>query len=343
MSSELHWLIVSSNESQEHGLSVFGLPLLLDEYLELLSQVAVLKLRPLESLENFGPRLGSSQPVSPMNREAKLEHMKQRLEIRRQICAARQRVVSVTGEAFRRSDFGWWMGGSSTARDEREAQSLNSVSRQVDQARMGADVSEYVYNLILHAESEGIAVTWGSFPYFLGGFVMRRRAGPQVIRRDPETAPALVDATELQRVTKADVMVMLNYDQGWARTFDVLLHELAHVLLGHLGAMRGAREGRLTTDPFRFPTGDVMEFEAISVNYMVSAAMCTVNQRLERHLSRYFRPLDARGEARLVNVLEVFIASEILCAWCASPPDRNGVSARTSAGPTLPLSGQRGT
>src|SRR5690606_23072360 len=137
-----------------------------------------------------------------------------------------------------------------------------------------------------------------SFPYFLGGFVMRRRAGPQVIRRDPETAPALVDATELQRVTKADVVVMLNYDQGWARAFDVLLHELAHVLLGHLGAMRGVGDGRLAIDPFRFPTGHVMEFEAISVNYMVSGAMGTVNQGLERDLTRYFRSLDSRGEAR---------------------------------------------
>src|SRR5690606_31191928 len=127
------------------------------------------------------------------------------------------------------------------------------------------------------AESEDIAVTWGSFPSFLGGFVMRRRDGPQVIRRDPEKAPAPVDATELARVAKVDVMLMLNYSQGWARTFDVLLHELAHVLLGHVGAMRGVREGRLAIDTFRFPTVDVMEFEAISVNYIVSAAMGTVD------------------------------------------------------------------
>jgi len=202
-----------------------------------------------------------------------------------------------------------------------------------DDATWEIDARQYVHNLILHAESEDIAVTWGSFPEFLGGFVMRRRAGAQVVRRDPEIAPQHVDASELPKVAKADVMLMLNYRQSWASTFDVMVHELAHVLLGHLGAMRGASEGRLAINPVRSTSKDIHEVEAYSVGHMVAFALGRFSLTVVLSILPFRKRLIDQGLGMVVDVLEVFIAAEVLCAWCGSPPGRDAVPGGSRGGP----------
>src|SRR5690606_29281268 len=157
------------------------------------------------------PRPPLRPAASSMSREALLEHLQQRWDIRPEISLARQRVASVTGETLRNATFELSQIFGESRLEKLNAQSWTGISRSSERAKGEADVGKYIDNLILHAESEDIAVTWGSFPSFQGGFVMRRRDGPQVIQRDPEKAPAPVDATELARVVKADVMLMLNY------------------------------------------------------------------------------------------------------------------------------------
>lgn len=180
----------------------------------------------------------------------------------------------------------------------------------------------YVRNLVLHAESEDIAVTWESHSEFLGGFVYRKAGGPRSVRRDPKSVPKLIDADDLPRVSRADVILVLNHRQDWVSTFDVLVHELAHVLLGHLGAMRGALEGRLAITPHRTQSQNAHEVEAYAVGNIVRAALGGSSAVIRKGLVTQVLVAAKAGDLASVDVLEVFIAAEILCAWCSSPPQR---------------------
>jgi len=68
----------------------------------------------------------------------------------------------------------------------------------------------------------------------LGGFVYRPRER-KARRRDRRVPPAGMDARSLPAVTIGEFVVVLNPVQNWTTTFDVLLHEVAYVLLGHQG------------------------------------------------------------------------------------------------------------
>lgn len=195
-----------------------------------------------------------------------------------------------------------------------------------------------VRNLIMHAESEDIAVTWGTFPAFLGGFVMRSSKGSLAVRRNRQLHPEHIDPSDLPKVALADVLMMLNSQQSWVQTFDVLVHELAHVLLGDVGTMRGPSQGRLAIQSGMPLTTAVIEFEVYSVGYMVALVRGGDPAVVERGLLRYYAELQKQRLLEEVDVLEVFIAAEVLCAWCASGPDRSAVLGATRIGPSGGLS-----
>lgn len=212
------------------------------------------------------------------------------------------------------------------------------LTRWQDRVGFHGAAEGFVHNLVLHAESEDIAVTWESHPTFLGGFVYRMRDGPRSVRRDPTSAPSLIDADDLPRVSRADVILVLNHRQDWVSTFDVVIHELAHVLLGHLGPMRGAREGRLAITPRRTLSRDAMEVEAWTVGNVVRAAFGRRSPVIREGLMANVSEAVRAGSLESVDVLEVFIAAEILCAWCMSPPQRLGVaSGPRKRPPTRPI------
>jgi hypothetical protein len=151
-----------------------------------------------------------------------------------------------------------------------------------------------------------------------------------------------VDASELPRVSKADVILMLNHRQSFTSTFDIIVHELGHVLLGHLGAMRGSREGRLALNPNRPASKEIHEFEALSVGTIVATVMGGFSPEISRMLHPFYKKLKDQELLDEVDVLEVFIAAEVLCAWCAKPPGRDAVPGGSRRGPPPgTLSGQR--
>lgn len=323
---------MEAGHPEPSGPTVFDQALTLPAYLDLLAAPGRTGYRPLHALEHFHPRPAPPAEPLPGVRRTLADLYDHEFEVGSALGLAWTRVNAALGRRFGSNalDSGPKYHGfpHPTPADVR----LHKPTKK-DDVTWEADSRQYVHNLILHAESEDIAVTWGSFPEFLGGFVYRRREGPHMVRRDPNTAPLHVDASELPKVTKADVMLMLNYRQSWASTFDVLIHELAHVLLGHVGAMRGSSEGRLAINPFRSTSKDVNEFEAFSVGHMVSMALGKFSPTLVLNMLPFHKTLKEQAQWDKVDVLEVFIAAEVLCAWCDAPPGRNAVPAGSRSGP----------
>ena len=134
-----------------------------------------------------------------------------------------------------------------------------------------------------------------------------------------------------------DVVVMLNRSQQWAQTFDVLVHELAHLLLGHVGVMKGHRQGRLAITSGQPLTTEVMEFEVFSVGLMVALRRGAVSTTVKRSLAIQYLKLRRDRLLDEVNVLEVFVVAEVLCWWCASGPHRSSVLSNPRTGPVRPV------
>jgi hypothetical protein len=185
------------------------------------------------------------------------------------------------------------------------------------QARGDFDPTHDVANLIANAEAVGIAVTWCEVDVRIGGFVYRP-TDRMARRRDPRAGPRDVDARSLPTVTIGDLVVVLNPAQAWIDTFEVVVHELAHALLGHLGARPSVRQAPLMIANRECPSRDAGEFEA-------DGAACLVRVRRGGgagssawliHLVR----LSRAGALTTVDLLEVFRVAELLAAWCRIRP-----------------------
>jgi hypothetical protein len=190
------------------------------------------------------------------------------------------------------------------------------------QPRHDFDPTHDLTNLIANAEAVGIAVTWCELDVSLGGFV-HRPPDRMARRRDPRAGPRDVDARSLPTVTIGDLVVVLNPAQAWIDTFEVVLHELAHVLLGHLGPRPSVRQAPLMIAARERPSLEAREFEA-------DGAACLVRVRRGGgvgsgawmfHLAR----LSRAGAVGSVDLLEVFRVAEILAAWCRMRPQSVGV------------------
>ncbi len=201
-----------------------------------------------------------------------------------------------------------------------------TVAAGPPQERPAFNPTHDLANLIAHAESAGMAVTWSDLDVSIGGFVYRpsRRTGR---RRDPRAAPADLDAQRLPRVTIGDLVVVLNPAQSWIATLELLLHELAHALLGHLGPAPSVRQKTdLIPDRGR-PPWDAREFEANAAALVAAQRRGSPARRLGLEVMLHFVGLEREGEVATVDLLQVFRVAETLAAWCAIRPDTVGVRA----------------
>jgi hypothetical protein len=202
------------------------------------------------------------------------------------------------------------------------------------QSARAFDAAHDLACLLANAESEGIVVTWCEREVVLGGFVYRPRER-QARRRDRRVPPAGLDARSLPAVTIGEFVVVLNPAQNWTTTFDVLLHEVAHVLLGHLGPREPFGRGSLTVLRWPIPGHHVRELEAIA------AASVAAWRRGHRptHLRQWTHHVgraEQRGELGAVDLRWVFRAADILAAWCRVPPDLASVRAAGRPWPRRP-------
>ncbi len=139
-------------------------------------------------------------------------------------------------------------------------------------------------NLIANAHAQRVVFTWDADHPGLAGSV-RRTTRPTPVRRDLTRPPEDFRSDDLRATAIGPVVVYLNTDLPGDCVFNVLLHELANLLLMHVGP-----------DPLK-----AAEPEPFSM-------------RLGMH-----RPL------REVEAERVFVVAEILIAWCRTRPDREPV------------------
>lgn len=213
-----------------------------------------------------------------------------------------------------------------------------SLSAGPPQAAGAFDPTHDLANLIANAESEGIAVTWCEVDLAIGGFVYRppRRTGR---RRDPRAAPSDLDARGLPSVTIGDLVVVLNPAQGWIETLELMLHELAHALLGHLGPAPSVRQAPDLIAVRERPPWDAREFEANAAAYVAALRRGDSAGRVGSLLAHHFTSLERDRALASVDLLQVFRAAEMLAAWCRIRAQSVGVLSTRGLRPSTPPAG----
>jgi hypothetical protein len=203
------------------------------------------------------------------------------------------------------------------------------------QARADFDPTHDLTNLIANAEAVGIAVTWCEIDVRIGGFV-HRPPDRMARRRDPRAGPRDVDGRSLPTVTIGDLVVVLNPAQAWIDTFEVVLHELAHALLGHLGPRPSVRQPPLMVASREWVSWDVAELEASSAACLVTVRRGARLNHQSLRLMTHFANLERAGELASVDLLEVFRVAELLAAWCRMRPQSVGLLAPRDPRPVVP-------
>ncbi len=209
--------------------------------------------------------------------------------------------------------------------------------------RPSFDATLDLANLIANAESQGVAVTWCDGDVRIGGFVYRL---PQrtARRRDPREAPRGLDPRGLPSVTIGDLVVVLNPAQSWVATFEVMLHELAHALLGHLGPRPSVRQAPDLIAVRERPSHDAREYEANAAAYVAAMRRGDSARRVGLLMMVHYASLDRDGALTTVDLLEIFRVAEVLAAWCRIRPQSVGVlSVRDRLPPGPPLGAIRVT
>lgn len=176
-------------------------------------------------------------------------------------------------------------------------------------------------NLIANADAMGVAVNWYAGSHQSGGYAFRSHSRPRLrVPRDVRNPPRDIDTRDLPAVTVAGAVIAVNRLQDWAPTFDVLVHEIAHVLLGHLDGwstlrqpgMRVADRGYLSTRP--------AEIEALSVQLLVTVRRGAGGMTAHTQLRPRATVGRVTGELGQVDLHQVMAVADIITAWCAEPP-----------------------
>jgi hypothetical protein len=192
------------------------------------------------------------------------------------------------------------------------------------------DPSRECRNLVANAEAVSVAVTWFAGRSSLGGFVVRPRSRVSV-RRDLKNAPPNIDRRMLPAVTVGEAVIALNGRQDWADTFDLLVHEIAHVMLGHLQGWSTLRQPGLVVADRRYVPTLPGEIEAHSVGLLVAYRRGAYSRMPREQLLKAYEAAAQKSELRYVDLLQIAAVADIITAWCAAPPDGSGVM------PTRPL------
>lgn len=179
-------------------------------------------------------------------------------------------------------------------------------------------------HLLANAESEEVAVTWYEREVQLGGFVYRPRER-QARRRDRTAAPPGLDARSLPAVVVGEHVIVLNPAQDFTTTFDVLLHEVAHVLLGHMGPREPVSRGTMRVPPRQLPAHHAREVEANLATALAGRRRGHAPMGIEQLFAHHFELGRASGELETVHLSWVVPAADVLAAWCRVPPDPDAV------------------
>jgi len=192
-----------------------------------------------------------------------------------------------------------------------------------------------VHNLLARAEAADIAVSWRTplFPGVLGYARQHGRRGGVRSERPPLRG-AWGEGYRRVPIGRFEVAVDT---AGSVPHAEVLVHELAHVLLGHSGASRSAtRPSVAPIYRWRLRT-EVVEAEVCMVVILVFGRR---GVRPEESIVRLLAFLDAARRERedaSIDMWHVFAAAEQLLAWCLDRPDASTVRSRDDA--PVPLGG----
>lgn len=197
---------METSDPGRSSLNLYGRKLTIGEYLNLIRTCfGRVGTRPLFEVASHGlqPLAAAEVLQTPMEiHERRHQRDEKARELRAAAAEARSRVDTILANRYdHAAAFRGW--------PDRSGWGVPEEEEQVPEFDPRNDVN----NLISHAESEGIAVTWGTYPESLGGFVARpdtRRS----ITRDMPTAPRHIDTSELQRVAFPEVVITLNIGQS---------------------------------------------------------------------------------------------------------------------------------
>ena len=177
-----------------------------------------------------------------------------------------------------------------------------------------------VTKLLANAEAADIAVVWRP----LRDRGVRGYATRQAERRGlrSDRSPVHGPRSEAHKpVVMGHFVAAVDASSAWVPYDEVLVHELAHVLLGHVGP--AASRTRPNVAPFgRWSFGTVVSEAEVCLVVLIVLARRGV--RPEASIARFWVHLDAArrlGGDDLIDLWHVLLAAERLLAWCVDRPD----------------------
>ncbi len=201
-----------------------------------------------------------------------------------------------------------------------EKHPVGAVQRRVDQLPWGEAA-----NLQANAYRERIVVSWArAEAYGLLGYARRIREN-EVVRQDKAELPAVLRFDPLPVPPSGWYLARVDVH---GRTFDrvaVLVHELAHILLGHFERPLGAPHSRSVAVHRPNLSQVVGEVEAASVTYVVAQRRGSHARPEREYLRNYFELARRACWLHSVDLVQVFRAAETLLAWARSDHDRMSV------------------
>jgi hypothetical protein len=192
-------------------------------------------------------------------------------------------------------------------------------------------------NLIANAHALRVVFTWDADHPWLGGAVWRTPR-PTAVRRDLARPPEDFVSDELRATGIGPVVIYLNSTLPGDQVFNVLLHELAHLLLAHVGHDPLAGSAEAGPHPKRSEAyRPLRELEAESVAIIAGSRRCAMRHEGFTYVRHFFDLVRRDQLMPFVGFVRVFVVAEILIAWCRTRPDRDSVErAQRVVAPRLP-------
>ena len=180
-------------------------------------------------------------------------------------------------------------------------------------------------NLQANAFRERIVVSWTpiAVPDVLG--YARPTEEHEVVRQELTELPAILRFDPLPVLSRGWYLARVDVRQPCFDRVAVLVHELAHILLGHLRRPLGATLSRSVAVHRPGLSRIAMEVEAASVTYIVAQRRGSRARPEREYLRFYFELARRAGYLETIDLLHVFRAAETLLAWSRSDHDRMGV------------------